>query len=84
MHFLGSVWNCIRFDISSVFSVLFQCKQKKINMRVPKHLQLQQFSERRVAFSDRIARVPIFLAMTVYIYMYVRLSALSLHTDILL
>ncbi len=29
-------------------------------------LQLEKFSERSVAFSDRIAKVPIFLAMTVY------------------
>ncbi len=28
-------------------------------------------SERRVAFSDRIARVPIFLAMTVCVYIYI-------------
>ncbi len=32
--------------------------------------QLQQFSERRVAYSDRIARVQIFLAMTINIYIF--------------
>ncbi len=34
-------------------------------------MQLQQFSEKRVAFSDRIARVPKCLAMTEYIYIYI-------------
>ncbi len=32
-----------------------------------KHLQLEQFSERSVAFSNRIGRVPIFLAMIIII-----------------
>ncbi len=43
------------------------CSANKNNMWIPKHLQLEQFSERSVVFSDRIARVPIFLAMTVCI-----------------
>ncbi len=58
----GSVWNCIRLDFSLVF--FWWCSNAKKephtkNMWVPKHWQLLQFS-------DRIARVPIFLAMTVH------------------
>ncbi len=68
--FFGSVWNYSKCDFSSVFFfvffLVFQCKQiKTINLGVPKNLQPQRFTERRVAFSDRIVRVPIFLAMTV-------------------
>lgn len=35
-----------------------------INMRMPKHLELQQFSRRSGALSDWNAGVPIFFAMT--------------------
>ncbi len=46
--------------------ILFVAVQTKtISTWIPKHLQLEKNSERSVAFSDRIARVPIFLAMTV-------------------
>ncbi len=60
---LGSVWNCIRFDFFCLFCVCVVPMQIK---RKRECLQLLQFSERRVAFLDRIARVLIFLAMTVY------------------
>ncbi len=74
MHFFGF---CVElYQIWLFFCFFFVPMQKnKINMWVPKHLQLQQFSERRVAFSDRIARVPIFLAMTVYVQLIVSLYA---------
>lgn len=45
--------------------VLLQC-----NKKILKYLKLQLFSERSVAFSDRFARVLIFLAMTVNIGIY--------------
>ncbi len=68
--FLSSVWNFIKFDFSSVYCVV-AVQTKTISMGIPKHLQLEQFSERSVAFSDRIARVPIFLAMTVCHFIWV-------------
>ncbi len=65
-QFLSSVWNFIKFDFSSLFFCVVAMQTKTISTWIPKHLQLEQFSERSVAFSDRIARVLIFLAMTVY------------------
>ncbi len=58
--------------LSSLIFLLFFCvvavQTKTISTWIPKHLQLELFSERSVAFSYRIARVPIFLAMTVATY----------------
>ena len=64
MHFWVSVWDYINLTFLLCFVCVCCSNANQRNEHVHM-LQLQQFSERRVAFSDRIAKVPIFFAMTV-------------------